>query len=68
MQDLLWLQYHQMRHLAHTDGEKEYAMQNVSPFNFEGEDQLLFACLAALGGLLLIVILERFAPKEENAE
>ena len=50
--------------VVHSDGKKDYAMYNVSPFEFSGEDQLLFAILAALGGLVLIVILERFAPKE----
>ncbi|MCR9174314.1 MAG: DUF368 domain-containing protein [bacterium] len=50
--------------VVHSDGEKEYAMYNVLPGDFKGDDQLLYAILCALGGLLLIVVLEKFAPKE----
>jgi putative membrane protein len=49
---------------VHSDGKIDYAMDNVMPEGFKGDAQLMFACLAALGGLLLIILLERFAPKE----
>jgi putative membrane protein len=50
--------------VVHSDGKEDYAMYNVTPLEFSGDHQLLYACLAALGGLLLIIVLERFAPKE----
>lgn len=53
---------------THSDGKKDYVMNNVLPGDFIGDDQLLYAILCALGGLLLIVILERFAPKEEKGK
>ncbi|XOV67195.1 MAG: DUF368 domain-containing protein [Fluviicola sp.] len=51
---------------VHSDGKVDYATYNVLPNDFKGDDQLLYAILCALGGLLLIVILERFAPKSES--
>jgi len=50
--------------VIHSDGKKDWMMQNVLPGDFAGNDQLLYAVIAALGGLILIVILDRFAPKE----
>lgn len=50
---------------VHSDGEIDYATRNVMPGDFSGENQLLYAILCAVGGLLLIVILERFAPKSD---
>lgn len=50
----------------HSDGKIDYAMNNVLPGDFAGDDQLMYAILCAIGGLLLIVVLERFAPKEES--
>ena len=38
--------------------------QNVSPFNFEGESQLLFAIITAIIGFSLIFILEKVASKK----
>lgn len=50
--------------VVHSDGKEDWMMQNVLPGDFSGNDQLLYASLCALGGLLLIVVLERFAPKD----
>lgn len=50
--------------VIHSDGKEDWMMQNVSPGNFEGMDQLGLAIACALAGLLLIVILDRFSPKE----
>ncbi len=50
--------------VIHSDGSEDWAMQNVLPAGYEGQDQLAMAVLSALGGLLLIIILERFAPKD----
>ena len=50
----------------HSDGKIDYAMNNVLPGDFVGNDQLMYAILCAVGGLLLIVILERFSPKEKS--
>lgn len=49
-----------------TFGEKIIPIktQNISPFAYEGDHQLLFAILAAIVGFSLIFMLERFAPKE----
>jgi putative membrane protein len=38
--------------------------QNVSPFNFEGDTQLMFAIIAAIIGFSLIFILEKVASKK----
>ncbi len=38
---------------------------NISPFNFEGDNQLVFAILLAIIGFSLIFILEKFADKEQ---
>ena len=38
--------------------------QNVSPFNFEGDPQLMFAIIAAIIGFSLIFILEKVASKK----
>lgn len=50
--------------VIHSDGKEDWMMQNVMPGDFAGNDQLMYAILCAIGGLLLIVVLERFAPKE----
>ena len=50
--------------VIHSDGKEDWMMQNVSPGNFEGMDQLGLAIACAIAGLLLIVILDRFSPKE----
>ncbi len=51
--------------VVHSDGEKEWAMQNVLPGDFSGDDQLLYAIGCALAGLLVIIVLDRFAPKDK---
>ncbi len=38
---------------------------NISPFNYEGDNQLVFAILLAIIGFSLIFILEKFADKEQ---
>ncbi len=46
-------------------GEKTVVIDtNTSPFNFEGDPQILYAILAALIGFSLIFILERTASKK----
>lgn len=50
--------------IVHSDGREEWMNTNVSPLNFEGENLLTMAIVCAIGGLLLVLILERFAPKE----
>ncbi|MCP4977827.1 MAG: DUF368 domain-containing protein [Maribacter sp.] len=49
-----------------TIGEKIIPIkeQNVSPFNFEDEPQLMFAIIAAIIGFSLIFILEKVASKK----
>lgn len=48
-----------------TIGEKEIIIdENVSPFAFEGDHQLIYALIAAIIGFSLIFILERTASKK----
>lgn len=50
--------------VVHSDGSKDYMMANVVPSNFDGDPQLWLAIGCAAIGLAVIIILERFAPKE----
>ena len=50
--------------VVHSNGKEDWMMTNVLPANFEGDALLLPAIGCAVGGMLLILILERFAPKE----
>lgn len=50
--------------VVHSDGREDWMTTNVSPMNFEGENLLLGAIVCAILGLALVLILERFAPKE----
>ena len=48
-----------------TIGEKQIIIdENVSPFAFEGDNQLIYALIAAIIGFSLIFILERTASKK----
>ncbi|CAM3339054.1 DUF368 domain-containing protein [Zobellia roscoffensis] len=48
-----------------TIGKKVVTLdENVSPFNFEGDSQIIIALAAALTGFLVIFILERTASKK----
>lgn len=51
--------------VIHSDGREDWMTTNVLPGNFEGDSQLMWAILLALAGLALVLILEKFAPKEE---
>ncbi|MBU2020046.1 MAG: DUF368 domain-containing protein [Bacteroidetes bacterium] len=51
--------------VVHSDGREDWMMQNVWPANFEGEQYLITAIALALVGLLFVLVLERFAPKEK---
>lgn len=48
----------------HSDGKEDWMMTNVLPNGFDGDPQLAFAIVCALTGLGLILVLDRFAPKE----
>ncbi len=50
--------------VVHSDGKEDWMMQNVSPAHFDGDAQFWMAIACAIGGLLVVVILERFAPKK----
>lgn len=50
--------------VIHSNGKEDWMMSNVLPVNFEGDALLFSAIGCAIGGMLLILILERFAPKE----
>jgi putative membrane protein len=50
--------------VVHSDGREDWMMQNVSPFQFDGNHQLIAAISLTAFGLLFVLILERFAPKQ----
>ncbi len=39
--------------------------QSISPFSFEGENQLIMAIILAIVGFIMILVLEKFAVKNE---
>lgn len=49
--------------VVHSDGREDWMMKNVMPSEFDGDAQMWLAIGCAVGGFLLIFILERFAPK-----
>jgi putative membrane protein len=51
--------------VVHSDGKEDHLMTNVLPNGFDGDAQIGMAIACAVGGLLLIIVLERFAPKEK---
>jgi putative membrane protein len=50
--------------VVHSDGKEDWMMANVLPANFEGDPQLWMGIGCAVLGLVIIIVLERFAPKE----
>lgn len=50
--------------VIHSNGKEDWMQTNVMPQDFIGDNQLFLAIGCALAGLLLVIILERFAPKE----
>ncbi len=50
--------------VIHSDGREDWMMENVLPGHFDGDAQMWLAIGCAVGGFLIIFILERFAPKE----
>jgi putative membrane protein len=51
--------------VIHSDGREDWMMKNVLPGDYIGDNQLWLAIGCAVGGFLIIFILERFAPKEK---
>lgn len=51
--------------VIHSDGREDWMMKNVMPEQFDGDAQMWLAIACAIGGFLIIFILERFAPKEK---
>ncbi len=50
--------------VIHSNGKEDWMQANVLPENFLGDPQLMLAVTYAVGGFLLVVLLERFGPKE----
>ncbi|MDX1445712.1 DUF368 domain-containing protein [Lishizhenia sp.] len=53
-------------YLVHSDGRAEFMQTNVLPQNYIGDSQLTLAILLVLAGLALILLMDRFAPKETS--
>lgn len=53
-------------YLIHSDGREEFMQANVLPQNYIEDSQLTFAILLAVAGLVLILVMDRFAPKETS--
>lgn len=51
--------------VVHSDGREDWMMANVLPADFGADAQMWMAIGCAVGGFLLIFILERFAPKQK---
>jgi len=51
--------------VVHSDGREDWMTTNVLPTNFDGDPLIWQAIVCLLVGFLLIVVLERFAPKEK---
>ena len=51
--------------VIHSDGREDWMMKNVLPSEFDGDAQMWLAIGCAVGGFLIIFILQRFAPKEK---
>jgi putative membrane protein len=51
--------------VVHSDGREDWMTTNVLPTNFDGDPLIWQAIVCLLIGFLLIVVLERFAPKEK---
>jgi putative membrane protein len=51
--------------VVHSDGRKDWMTTNVLPTNFDGDPLIWQAIVCLMVGFLLIVVLERFAPKEK---
>ncbi len=51
---------------VHSDGREDWMMANSMPGGFDGDPQLGMAIVCMVIGLGLILILDRFAPKEEK--
>jgi len=54
--------------VIHSDGREDWMMRNVFPSGYDGEAQLGLSILCLIVGIVLIVALERFGPKEESQE
>jgi len=51
--------------VVHSDGREDWMTTNVLPTNFDGDPLIWQAIVCLLVGFLLIVVLERIAPKEK---
>jgi putative membrane protein len=50
--------------VIHSNGKEDWLQQNVSPLNYDGDAQLVFAVVLLCVGAGLIFLMERFSPKE----
>ena len=52
--------------VVHSDGKEDWMMVNVLPDNFIGEPQILYVVLLAIGGYLLVYLMDKFGGKSEK--
>ncbi len=50
--------------VVHSDGKEDWMMSNSLPGSFESDPQVCMALICTVTGVLLIVLLDRYAPKE----
>lgn len=50
--------------VVHSDGKEDWMMSNSLPGSFESDPQVCMALICTVTGVLLILLLDRFAPKE----
>lgn len=50
--------------VIHSNGKEDWMQANVLPQDFIGDNQLVLAIGCMIFGLVLVIVLERFAPKE----
>lgn len=51
--------------VIHGNGKEDWMTQNVLPVDFKGDPQIMMAVVCLIVGFSLIMLLERFGPKEK---
>ncbi|MFT5581540.1 MAG: putative membrane protein, partial [Psychromonas sp.] len=51
--------------VIHSDGKEDWMQMNVWPAGFDGDAQIGMAILCCLFGLVLVIALDKFSPKDK---